>query len=527
MARKRQRSRGQGTLFRREGRGPWIARWFDCTGKRKEASARTTDRAAAERILAKYVGDAALRKAGVVDARTDRYTAADRRPLAEHVADWKASLSAQSVTQKQVALLLTRVEALLVAVKAERLGDLSASAIQNAIGELRDGGKSLQTCQHYLRAIKQFSRWLRRDGRAPDDVLAHLTGYNASTDHRYERRPLNADEVRLLIDTAEDGPPWRGMSGADRAMLYRAAVGTGYRAAELRSLLPVSFHLDADPPTVALQAAHSKRRRDDMQPIRPDLAELVRPWLADKPPGRPVFANMPEKTALMIRADLRRAKARWIRGTADRGERRERRRSDFLAVVDDAGRLVDFHALRTTYITLLVKGGASVKVAQELARHSDPKLTMNIYSKLGIHDLAGALECLPGAGSGAPERERMRATGTDDARAEATTSPRLYPQQLERESKRPRATPCDDGTPGGTLASKRKTPMIAESSEPVRHRASECHSDATVAQLAEQRFCKPQVDGSSPSGGFIACTPITSHGVANPRSFRECIIITE
>ena len=25
---------------------------------------------------------------------------------------------------------------------------------------------------------------------------------------------------------------------------------------------------------------------------------------------------------------------------------------------------------------------------------------------------------------------------------------------------------------------------------------------ATVAQLVEQRFCKPQVDGSSPSGGF-------------------------
>ncbi len=27
---------------------------------------------------------------------------------------------------------------------------------------------------------------------------------------------------------------------------------------------------------------------------------------------------------------------------------------------------------------------------------------------------------------------------------------------------------------------------------------------ATVAQLAEQRFCKPQVNGSSPFGGYLA-----------------------
>ncbi len=37
---------------------------------------------------------------------------------------------------------------------------------------------------------------------------------------------------------------------------------------------------------------------------------------------------------------------------------------------------------------------------------------------------------------------------------------------------------------------------------------------ATVAQLAEQRFCKPQVDGSSPSGGFVVSNRITSHRVA-------------
>ena len=33
----------------------------------------------------------------------------------------------------------------------------------------------------------------------------------------------------------------------------------------------------------------SKRRRLDVQPIRPDLADALRPWLASKPTGAPVF----------------------------------------------------------------------------------------------------------------------------------------------------------------------------------------------------------------------------------------------
>jgi hypothetical protein len=33
-----------------------------------------------------------------------------------------------------------------------------------------------KTVQHYLRAIKQFTRWLHADGRLPMDPLVHLAG---------------------------------------------------------------------------------------------------------------------------------------------------------------------------------------------------------------------------------------------------------------------------------------------------------------------------------------------------------------
>ncbi len=147
--------------------------------------------------------------------------------------------------------------------------------------------------------------------------------------------------------------------------------------------------------------------------IRHDLAELLGGWLAHKPQDAPPWpGRWHEKAARMIRANLRLARARWIVATPDRQERRERWQSDTLAVVDDSGIVVDFHALRATYVTLLVKAGGSVKAAQELARHSDPKLTMNTYAKLGVHDLAGASDSLPGLKDDRPDRPERQGQRT-------------------------------------------------------------------------------------------------------------------
>ncbi len=63
----------------------------------------------------------------------------------------------------------------------------------------------------------------------------------------------------------------------------------------------------------------------------------------------------------------------------------------------------------------IVAGGASVKTAQELARHSTPVLTIGRYSHAQLHDIAGALDELPDLQPEEPktERQALRATGTD------------------------------------------------------------------------------------------------------------------
>ena len=84
---------------------------------------------------------------------------------------------------------------------------------------------------------------------------------------------------------------------------------------------------------------------------------------------------------------------------------------------DGSGRVIDFHAMRHTFISNIVRSGASVKVCQELARHSDPKLTLGVYTHLRVADKTKALNSLPSMKPDRPEYQVARATGTYDVAA--------------------------------------------------------------------------------------------------------------
>src|SRR5512135_181628 len=278
--------------------------------------------------------------------------------------------------------------------RAKRISDLAPSKVQAALKAIRESGVSLRSVHHYTRAVKGFSRWLWRDGRAREDTLVHLTSPNPDPDRRHIRRALSGDELTRLIQAAEAGPVVLKMNGRDRAALYRVAALTGFRANELRSLTPESFDLDGETPTVTVKAAYSKHRRDDMQPISDDLAATLRPWMSSKLAGSPIFGKLTKHTNYLIQADLKRAG---------------------LPYRDASGRVADFHALRHSYITALAKSNAPVKVVQSLARHSTPTLTLGIYSHIGLYDQTAALDALPSLDGKAPTEEpaSMQATGTD------------------------------------------------------------------------------------------------------------------
>jgi Phage integrase family len=93
---------------------------------------------------------------------------------------------------------------------------------------------------------------------------------------------------------------------------------------------------------------------------------------------------------------------------------------------DDRGRVIDVHAMRTTFGTLLSKGGVPLRTAQAAMRHSDPSLTANVYTDPRLLDVGAALNALPALPLPRRETEASRATGTDGWPAR-TVAPTVAP----------------------------------------------------------------------------------------------------
>ena len=71
----------------------------------------------------------------------------------------------------------------------------------------------------------------------------------------------------------------------------------------------------------------------------------------------------------------------------------------------------DFHALRHQFILDLAKAGVSLRVAQELARHSKPELTANIYTHLSAKDTVSEVEKSANFPTGKPAQKEVLAEG--------------------------------------------------------------------------------------------------------------------
>jgi integrase len=378
------------SVFKPKGSAKYVIFYTDETGRRRK-KAGTTDKAVTERIARDIENRVALRREGVVDPREEAYRDHEARMLADHLGDFERALAAKGGTVAHTKVTASRARRMLELAAARRISDLSLSKALDAVQALRDEGLGTETINHHVRAVKAFSRWLRKDKRSREHHLSDLATSSPEGDRRYRRRQLAPEEAARVIQAAEAGPIVMGMTGAERAALYAVALATGLRREELRSLTADRFRLDDDPPTIAVRAGYCKNKKEAVQPIPAALAARLRPWLASKAPGKPVFEGMPRRTAKMLRYDLEAADVPY----------------------ETSEGVVDFHGTRVTYITNLVASGASVKTCQTLARHSTPNLTIGVYAKTTLHDVKGAVEALPDPTRPNPRSESLRMTGTD------------------------------------------------------------------------------------------------------------------
>ena len=98
----------------------------------------------------------------------------------------------------------------------------------------------------------------------------------------------------------------------------------------------------------------------------------------------------------MIETDLKSAREVWINEANCVAERESREASDFLKYVDSHSKYADFHGFRHMFVSNLCRAGVSPQTAQILARHSDIKLTLNIYTHVAPEEQAAAIRQLPG-----------------------------------------------------------------------------------------------------------------------------------
>ncbi len=399
------------SIYRRKKGGTFYITYHVRPGQRKTVKG-CKDRAATEALARKLEADAMLRREGVIDVRAERLGYWESLPLEDHLADYENTLRSKGVTAKHLNITLHYIREIDDACRFKEPADFDPVRVAAYVADLKSRGMGAHAINARLTALKSLTRWLFRSERMRTDPMMQVAKLNARVDPRRRRRALTDEELVRLIRVAECGPDFRSLAGADRAMLYRVAVETGLRAGELASLTPASFNLrNPNKASVAVAAAYSKHRREDVVPLRPDLALALAAYVAGRPTNERLF-NVPDKTADMLRTDLRRARARWIREAQDRAERRARRASPFLATPDDSGRVVDFHALRHTFITRLARSGITPAVAKSLARHSTIVLTMDYYTHTLIEDERAALDRLPEIRPVAPAVMTTRATGT-------------------------------------------------------------------------------------------------------------------
>jgi integrase len=398
------------------------------------------DAVASRQRLAELDRKSELQESGLIDPFEEHR----KRPLAEHLGDWAANLRNRGKGESHILATTSCVRRILEACKFERTSNFSASRIEQFLADLRSDGPalrpldrakdiytktelaaalginrtavaslvrrhrlaamgkgkarrypratveslrekrehgiSIKTSNLYLSGIKAFCNFLVRDNRMAVSPLLHLKGEDPQLDRRHDRRFLDEKELGSVINAAAISTVIvRELSGLDRAMLYRVACTTGFRAGELASLWPK--HFDLDEPIVRLPGGYTKNKKMAEQPLPVDVANLLRDYLAGKPANRPIWpGTWYERAADMLRVDLDAAGVPYV---VEGGE----------------GPLyADFHCLRHSFVALLDRSGATLKEAMQLARHSDPKLTMKIYGRARRHDLAGAIDRLPSLG---------------------------------------------------------------------------------------------------------------------------------
>ncbi len=171
MSKKRNRGNGSGSVFKRRDDGPYCIAWFDANGQRREHNTLTTDKQAAERILAKRLTDVALRRDGIIDARQESLVIQSTRPIEGHLADFEAMMTARQRSQDHIKRTVAFVREVCTAAGFKTPSDITADGVNKIVTDMKEAKKAARTIQGRIVAAKAFTKWLADHGKLAYDPL--------------------------------------------------------------------------------------------------------------------------------------------------------------------------------------------------------------------------------------------------------------------------------------------------------------------------------------------------------------------
>jgi len=338
--------RGDVLYYRlRDESGKWVERRYGAGSPKDAADAQRIAQERADAI-----------RSGVLNVAAEEAAKESRRPVMEQRDEYVAYLEMKGGSAAHVRWVKAYLRRLLDESGAVNLLDLNAIRVMRWLEQF-DGARSRNAAAGVVRA---WLSWCVDTGRLPVNPLPRrlMAKANESADRRVVKRALTPEELESLLSCT--GIP------AGRRLAYRILSRTGLRWTELRRLRWTDIDLDGG--WILFGAAKAKAKRDAQMPITSDLLEAL------------TAANRKRKSDRVCRVPR---KETWRKDLAAAG-----------IAAEINGRIACRSCLRLTYGTHLALAGVDLRTTQRLMRHTDPKLTANVYTDPVLLDLRAAAEKL-------------------------------------------------------------------------------------------------------------------------------------
>jgi integrase len=402
---------------------PWYYAYVDENGQR-HVEKGCTDYKATQEIAAKIETDVAQRRKGLITVSQEILLEQGKRPIGEHLQDFMRHVRTRDAKERAPRYLLqveNRLKAFIASGEIVVIAHVTPDRIARFLDNLKKRKLSEVTLNEYIGTLKGFTTWACSHNRATEDPLANVHRKGPKKlEKKHPRRAYSTDEIGALLAAARSRPlrelqtirhgPKKGQQtakvkpeterrvmrkGLERELAYLLAIWTGLRRNELRHLRWGDIRLDTLPARIDLRGSTTKSKRADRLVLHPQIVERLKAFRpTDAKPMDRVLAAVPSMKVL--RADLRQAS---------------------IDEQNNRGRL-DLHALRKGLATYMAACGVPQRLAQAHMRHTDPRLTSDVYTDESLLPIAAAITGLPALPTGpVMPAVAIRMTGTDGERA--------------------------------------------------------------------------------------------------------------